>query len=166
VIKLQPFSAVLLVLAACSGEVPFVDAGEDGGWRDAGPDAGDAGPDAGIDAGLQLPDGGPQFGSPILTSVADGVAGLAAADFNGDGKQDLIVSMGDPNSASGLVGLLIGKGDGTFEPPVLLWTGQSPRGVAVLDIDGDGRPDLAVGVDLSAIFGRAMMAARIKCPAV
>jgi hypothetical protein len=95
---------------------------------------------------LRYPDAGVQFGTPTLTHVADGVAELVAADFNGDGKQDLVVSMGDPNVGSGLIAFLAGKGDGAFAPPLLLWTGPSPRGVAALDIDGDGLPDIAVGV--------------------
>ena len=67
----KPLSALLLacVLAGCSREpVLFVDGG-DAGQPDAG-DAGDAGqPDAG-DAGLRIPDAGPQFAPPIVTSVA------------------------------------------------------------------------------------------------
>ena len=56
------------------------------------------------------------------------------------------MSMGDPGTPGGLVAFLAGHGDGTFEAPVLMWTGLSPRGVAALDIDGDGLSDFAVGV--------------------
>jgi hypothetical protein len=139
--------AALLASAfvACSAQPPLLADGGASDGGDGGVDAGDGG-DAGVDAGLRVPDAGPQFAPPIVTSVSNGVAALAAADFDGDGKQDLIVSMGDPGTVSGLVAFLAGKGDGTFADPVLIWTGLSPRGVAALDIDGDGRPDFAVGV--------------------
>jgi hypothetical protein len=62
-------------------------------------------------------------------------SGLAAADLNGDGKPDLVVTY---RSA---VAVMLGNGDGTFKPPV----NYGPRGlVAVADFNGDGKPDLVV----------------------
>ena len=40
--------------------------------------------------------------------------------------------------------MLLGKGDGTFEPAVNYAVGFDPRFVAVSDFSGDGKPDLAV----------------------
>src|SRR5205814_2116228 len=69
---------------------------------------------------------------------------VAAGDFNGDGRPDLAVA----NLALGLyspsVSVLLGKGDGTFEPAVKYAVGFDPRFVAVSDFNGDGKPDLAV----------------------
>jgi len=63
---------------------------------------------------------------------------VAVGDFNGDGKPDLAVSdLGND------VSILLGKGDGTFEPAVYYGAGSGPETVAVGDFNGDGKLDLA-----------------------
>jgi hypothetical protein len=60
---------------------------------------------------------------------------VVAADMNGDGKLDLVVS----GSAQAV---LLGNGDGTFKAPMLTFaSGPSALG----DFNGDGKLDLAVG---------------------
>jgi len=51
---------------------------------------------------------------------------VVAADFDGDGKPDLAVSVGGPNQ----IAVFIGRGDGTFRAPALFATGQGPYGIA------------------------------------
>ena len=63
--------------------------------------------------------------------------GVAAADFNRDGKLDLAV-------ASGGVSILLGNGDGTFQPAVSYPAGNSVTSIAVGDFNNDGKPDVAV----------------------
>jgi hypothetical protein len=65
---------------------------------------------------------------------------LAAGDLDGDGRLDLATA----NELSADVSLLIGVGDGTFEPAVSLDPGGRPLAVAVADLDGNGALDLAV----------------------
>ena len=72
---------------------------------------------------------------------------IAVGDFNGDGKLDLAVAdQNCPASSCGpaSVSILLGKGDGTFEPSVQYSTGSGTYSVAVGDFNGDGKLDLAV----------------------
>jgi hypothetical protein len=73
---------------------------------------------------------------------------VAMGDVNGDGRPDLVVAnecVSNLNCANGLVSVLLGNGDGTFEPAVSYDSGGSlAYSVAMGDVNGDGRPDLVV----------------------
>jgi hypothetical protein len=79
---------------------------------------------------------------------------VAVGDFNGDNKLDLAVanygSFVHGQLVDSSVSILLGRGDGTFEAPTNYAAGQGPVSVAVGDLNGDGRADLAVANDLSA----------------
>ncbi|HEV2176645.1 MAG TPA: FG-GAP-like repeat-containing protein [Terriglobia bacterium] len=68
---------------------------------------------------------------------------VVAADFNGDGKQDLAVA----NIVANTVSIFLGNGDGTFQPRVDYATAVGPSGLAVGDFNGDGKLDLAVAAN-------------------
>jgi len=68
---------------------------------------------------------------------------LVVADINGDGKLDLVTE-NEPSFPPGTVAVLLGNGDGTFQPAVIQ-AEYDPRSLAVADLNGDGRLDLVVG---------------------
>lgn len=123
--------------------------------------------------------GDPAIGDPgnvsILLNNGDGtfqpakdiIAGknpysIAVGDFNGDGHLDLVVANNGINVAGGwlpgTVSVLLGNGDGTFRAHVDYATATGPSSIAVGDLNGDGRLDLAVAAHpanvVSVLLGR------------
>ncbi len=80
------------------------------------------------------------YSAPAFTTF------LSFADFNKDGKLDLLIS--NPNVG---VGMLTGDGSGHFSTPIQIVGGNIQLGYffftsAAIDFNGDGCPDAAVGV--------------------
>ncbi|WP_434722670.1 FG-GAP-like repeat-containing protein [Mesorhizobium sp. RIZ17] len=66
------------------------------------------------------------------------------ADVNGDGKLDLLTPDTGLYVGGQNVFVQLGNGDGTFGAPTSYATGTSPWSIAVGDLNGDGKVDLAV----------------------
>jgi hypothetical protein len=89
---------------------------------------------------------GGRFGSQKVANVGTDPLGLAAGDFNRDGRTDLVVpNFGVVASDHGDFSLLLGNGDGTFQPAVNFTAGDFPDSISVADFNGDGNPDVVLG---------------------
>ena len=83
--------------------------------------------------------------APNYGTGAQDAYSVAVADVNGDGNPDLVVANECSTCANGSVSVLLGNGDGTFQPAVTYGTGgQYAFSVAIADVNGDGKPDLVV----------------------
>ncbi len=71
---------------------------------------------------------------------------VAVADVNGDSRLDLVVANEGTCClySDSSVSVLLGNGDGTFQAARFFSAGGRPMSVAVGDVNGDGRLDLAV----------------------
>ncbi|MET0621741.1 MAG: Calx-beta domain-containing protein [Pyrinomonadaceae bacterium] len=94
---------------------------------------------------VRLGDGAGGFSAPAVFPGATGggfINRVAVADFDGDGKQDVVST-----STLFLDGLSLFKGDGAggFSLTKSYLTRHSPASLAVADFDGDGDQDVAAG---------------------
>jgi hypothetical protein len=86
------------------------------------------------------------FSAKVDFSTGSNPCGIIVVDIDGDGKMDLAIA----NNASSTMSILKNKSTtgyittGSFASKIDFTTGSQPRYLTYSDIDGDGKPDLAV----------------------
>jgi FG-GAP-like repeat len=82
------------------------------------------------------------FSAPVVyESGGSGALAITTGDFNGDGKLDIALLELDSSSQS-LLGILLGNGDGTFQPVITSGPNNFGIWMAAADFNRDGKTDL------------------------
>ena len=90
--------------------------------------------------GVLLGNGNGTFQSPQFVNAGPYLSAVAVADLTGNGIPDLVVT-NKLLSSNPTVSVFLGNGNGTFEAPQT-YTNYAATGVAIADINGDGKPDI------------------------
>jgi hypothetical protein len=104
---------------------------------------------------ILLGNGDGTFQATTNYAVGQGTVSIAIVDLNLDNKLDIAVAFSDRSTQTGGVSLLLGNGDGTFQPATTIASSDYPTGVATGDFNNDGKPDLTVsneGVASVSVF--------------
>ena len=98
---------------------------------------------------LYLGNGDGTFAPAVLIPVSSGPHGIVTADLDADGHQDLALCV--PGGADVLQSMVVmlGRGNGTFDPPATYLASYSPdlsgaTAIKAKDVDADGDIDVAV----------------------
>jgi hypothetical protein len=96
-------------------------------------------------AAVLLGAGDGSFAEPVAFTSGANPVEVGVADFNGDGRADVVSANEGVDSAAPSLTLLLGDGTGRFLAPEQLLAAASPVGAAVGDFNGDAVADAVVG---------------------
>ena len=95
--------------------------------------------------GLGNGDGTFQTPQEVANLIEYPSGNIATADFNGDGKLDLVLPTINSSGTVADIVVMLGNGDATFQPPVTYPIPYVAYGYPVVaDVNADGKPDLLV----------------------
>ncbi len=107
---------------------------------------------------IVLGNGDGTFNIAATLTVGNSPIGIAAGDLNGDGHLDLAVTNNGSGTSGNSVSVLLGIGNGQFQPASNIPVATGPMGIAIADLNHDNKPDLVVtnsGTDqVSIILGK------------
>jgi hypothetical protein len=96
-------------------------------------------------ASVLLSNGDGTFQSPVPYTTGSNPVAVAVSNFTSSGHRDFVVANKGATDGSGAgLSVLLGNGDGSFQNVGTISAGVAPVAVAVADLNGDGRQDLAV----------------------
>jgi hypothetical protein len=80
---------------------------------------------------------------PMLNPT-NGVGSTPSPNENGDMNHDAFTDIVTCDAGGSAVSVLLGNGDGTFQPALTYSMGNDPHGMSLLDVDGDGDLDVVL----------------------
>ena len=112
--------------------------------------------DTGRSLSLLLNQGEGVFGTKTDIALPSAPYGICAGDFNGDGADDLAVTLYLDTAEGNRVAVLLKTDDG-FADPVYTEVGKTPTAIAVTDLNGDANDDIAVLNSFDGDGGNSLM---------
>ena len=123
--------------------------GNDAEWATVGDFNGDGKLDVAVTnyvdntVSVLLGDGDGTFQPQAVYGTAPNPGSLVTGDFNGDGRLDLAMVARTSNTSVFAASVLLGNGDGTFQPHIEYTTGDEPAQIVTGDFNDDGELDVA-----------------------
>ncbi|MEQ1527607.1 MAG: FG-GAP-like repeat-containing protein, partial [Gallionella sp.] len=81
--------------------------------------------------------------APLIRMLVSPPSSLAVGDINGDGENDVVVTLGG-NNPGAKIGTFLQNGRGTLDPIVNYASYDIPSQIEIFDVTGDGRKDVAI----------------------